>query len=72
MTDVVPPRIYYRVYGLLLVATVLTWGVSRLHLGSPMGVMVALLERKYPQYTAGSIQSVILLTIVDLAGWSAT
>ena len=42
MTDVVPPRIYYRVYGLLLVATVLTWGVSRLHLWSPMGVIVAL------------------------------
>lgn len=33
---------------------------------------VALLERKYPQYTAGTIDTVILLTIVDLAGWSAT
>jgi len=42
MADVVPPRIYYRVYGLLLAATVLTWGVSRLHLESPLGVMVAL------------------------------
>jgi len=42
MADVVPPRIYYRVYAILLAATVLTWGVSRLHLESPLGVMVAL------------------------------
>ena len=42
MADVVPPRIYYRVYGLLLAATVLTWGLSRLHLGNPLGVIVAL------------------------------
>ena len=42
MADIVPPRIYYRVYGILLAATVLTWGVSRLHLGSPLGAMVAL------------------------------
>ncbi len=34
--------------------------------------LVALLERKYPQYTEGTIQSVIVLRIVDLAGWSAT
>ena len=42
MADVVPPRIYYRVYAILLAATVLTWGVSRLHLESPLGVTVAL------------------------------
>jgi cytochrome c oxidase subunit 4 len=42
MADVVPPHIYYRVYGLLLAATVLTFGVSRLHLGSPLGAIVAL------------------------------
>ena len=34
--------------------------------------LAALLERKYPQYTEGTIQSVIVLMIVDLAGWSAT
>jgi PPOX class probable F420-dependent enzyme len=34
--------------------------------------LVALLEQKYPQYTEGTIESLILLTIVDLAGWSAT
>jgi PPOX class probable F420-dependent enzyme len=33
---------------------------------------VALLERKYPQYTEGTIEAVILLTIVDVAGWSAS
>ena len=33
---------------------------------------VRLLEQKYPQYAEGSIESVILLTIVDLVGWSAT
>ena len=32
---------------------------------------VALLAQKYPQYSEGTIESVILLTIVDLAGWSA-
>jgi cytochrome c oxidase subunit IV len=42
MADLVPPRIYYRVYATLLAATLLTWGVSRLHLESPLGVMVAL------------------------------
>src|SRR6266581_7938315 len=42
MADVVPPRLYYRVYATLLAATLLTWGVSRLHLGSPLGVTVAL------------------------------
>ena len=42
MADIVPPRIYYRVYATLLAATLLTWGVSRLHLESPLGVMVAL------------------------------
>ena len=42
MADVVSRRIYYRVFGLLLAATVLTWGVSRLHLGSPLGIIVAL------------------------------
>jgi cytochrome c oxidase subunit IV len=42
MADIVPPRIYYRVYGVLLAATVLTLVVSRLHLGSPLGVIVAL------------------------------
>ena len=29
-------------YATLLAATVLTWGISLLHLGSPLGVMVAL------------------------------
>ena len=42
MADIVPPRLYYRVYATLLAATLLTWGVSRLHLESPLGVMVAL------------------------------
>src|SRR5215813_11719844 len=42
MTDVVPRYIYYRVFAALLALTLLTWGLSRLHLGSPLGVMVAL------------------------------
>jgi len=42
MADVVSPRIYYRVFATLLAGTVLTWGVSRLHLSSPLGVIVAL------------------------------
>lgn len=42
MLDVVPRYIYYRVYAALLVLTCLTWGVSRLHLGSRLGVLVAL------------------------------
>ena len=42
MTDVVPRYIYYRVFAALLILTLLTWGVSRLHLGSPLGVIVAL------------------------------
>src|SRR5262245_57783564 len=42
MTNIVPRSIYYRVYATLLVLTCLTWGVSRLHLGSPLGVTVAL------------------------------
>jgi PPOX class probable F420-dependent enzyme len=33
---------------------------------------VELLRRKYPQYKTGAIDSVLTLTIVDLAGWSAT
>lgn len=42
MTDVVPRSIYYRVFAALLLLTLLTWGVSRVHLQSPLGVMVAL------------------------------
>ena len=33
---------------------------------------VALLQEKYAQYAEGTIESVILLTIGDLVGWSAT
>jgi len=42
MADVVAPRIYYRVFAILLACTALTWWVSRLHLNSPLGVIVAL------------------------------
>ena len=42
MADVVAPRVYYRVFATLLACTVLTWGVSRLHLKSPLGGIVAL------------------------------
>jgi cytochrome c oxidase subunit IV len=42
MADVVSPRIYYRVFATLLACTALTWGVSRLHLSSPLGGIVAL------------------------------
>ncbi len=42
MADVVSPRIYYRVFAILLACTALTWWVSRLHLNSPLGVLVAL------------------------------
>jgi len=42
MADVVSPRIYYRVFAILLACTVLTWWVSRLHLSSPLGGIVAL------------------------------
>lgn len=42
MSAVVPRYIYYRVYAALLALTCLTWGLSRLHLGSRLGVSVAL------------------------------
>lgn len=42
MANVISPRIYYRVFAILLACTVLTWGVSRLHLSSPLGAIVAL------------------------------
>jgi cytochrome c oxidase subunit 4 len=42
MAAVVPRRIYYRVFVALLALTLLTWAVSRLGLGSPFGVVVAL------------------------------
>jgi cytochrome c oxidase subunit 4 len=42
MADVVSPRIYYRVFAILLACTALTWWVSRLHLSSPLGVIAAL------------------------------
>lgn len=42
MTDIVPRYIYYGVFVALLLLTLLTWGVSRLHLGSPLDIMVAL------------------------------
>jgi len=42
MADVISPRIYYRVFAILLACTVLTWGVSRLHLSSRLGGIVAL------------------------------
>src|SRR5919197_5594317 len=42
MADVVAPRIYYRVFVTLLACTALTLWVSRLHLGSPLGGVVAL------------------------------
>ena len=41
MADVLPPRIYYRVYGVLF-SYGADLGVSRLHLGGPLGVTVAL------------------------------
>jgi cytochrome c oxidase subunit IV len=42
MGEVVPPRLYYRVFATLLVLTLLTWAVARLHLGSTLGIIVAL------------------------------
>ena len=33
---------------------------------------LGLLEHKYPQYTEGTIEALILLTIVEVVGWSAT
>jgi cytochrome c oxidase subunit 4 len=39
---IVPPRIYYAIYGTLLALTLLTWGAFHLHLSSPLGIIVAL------------------------------
>jgi cytochrome c oxidase subunit IV len=42
MAAVVPRRLYYSVFAALLVLTLLTWAVSRLQLGGPLGAIVAL------------------------------
>ncbi len=39
---IVPPRLYYRVYGTLLALTLLTWGAFHLHLPHPLALSVAL------------------------------
>ena len=42
MAEVVPRRVYYCVYAILLGLLLLTWGLSYLHLGHPLSVIVAL------------------------------
>jgi cytochrome c oxidase subunit IV len=42
MAEVVPQRIYYRVFAALLALTLLTWGVSYVHFGGYLGIIVAL------------------------------
>jgi cytochrome c oxidase subunit IV len=42
MAAVVPRRVYYRVYAALLGLALLTWGLSYVHLGDPLSVIVAL------------------------------
>jgi cytochrome c oxidase subunit 4 len=42
MAAVVPQRLYYRVYAALLGLALLTWGLSYVHLGDPLSVVVAL------------------------------
>src|SRR5215217_2837589 len=42
MAAVVPRRIYYGVYAILLGLVLLTWGLSYLHLSHPLSVSVAL------------------------------
>ena len=42
MAEVVARRIYYLVFAALMALTLLTWGVSYLHFGSYLGIIVAL------------------------------
>jgi cytochrome c oxidase subunit 4 len=42
MAEVVARRIYYRVFAALITLTLLTWGVSYVHFGSYLGIIVAL------------------------------
>jgi cytochrome c oxidase subunit 4 len=42
MTAIVPRRVYYSVYVILLGLLLLTWGLSYVHLGHPFNVTVAL------------------------------
>jgi cytochrome c oxidase subunit 4 len=42
VAEVIPRRIYYRVFAALLGLTLLTWGLSYLELNSTLGIIVAL------------------------------
>jgi cytochrome c oxidase subunit IV len=42
MAAVIPRRVYYSVYAILLGLVLLTWGLSYLHLSHPLSVSVAL------------------------------
>lgn len=42
MATVIPRRVYYSVYAILLGLLLLTWGLSFLHLGHHLSVVVAL------------------------------
>jgi cytochrome c oxidase subunit 4 len=42
MADMVARRIYYRVFAALIGLTLLTWGISYVHFGGYLGIVVAL------------------------------
>jgi cytochrome c oxidase subunit 4 len=42
MAEVIPQRIYYRVFATLLGLTLLTWGLSYLEMGHTLSIIVAL------------------------------
>jgi cytochrome c oxidase subunit 4 len=62
--DIVPPRLYYRIYAILLLLTLLTWGASYLHLHGLLGVLLTLAIA-----TVKAVLVVLFFMHVRYSGW---